>query len=260
MKELAAYLDPFNLPAWQYYPEVGSTNDIALDWARNGAADGSLVLADSQTSGRGRETRRWVTNPGSALAMSLILKPSSEEAEFIPRFTALAALGLVKALEQWGLTAQVKWPNDVLLHGKKVAGVLVEGDWQADHLTALVIGMGVNVSPGSVPPKAALRYPATSIEAELGEELDRWAILAEILHAIQYYRNVLTTESFLEEWNARLAFKDQTVMFRFPGEQVRPARVMNVHPDGRLALKLDNNEVYLAVAGEINYLERDSGK
>ena len=256
MEELAAYLDPFDLPAWQYHPVVGSTNDTALDWARAGAEDGSLVLADSQTSGRGRESRRWVTNPGAALAMSLIVRPSERESAFLPRFTALPALGLVRVLGELKLQAQIKWPNDVLLNGSKVAGVLVESEWQADTLTALVIGMGVNIAAGSVPPAAELRYPATSVETESGQKVDRWLILAEILHAIQYYRSILTSAPFLEAWNDRLAFKSQTVKFRFPNRQVKKAKVVDVQPDGRLKLQLDTGETYLAVAGEIDWLDR----
>jgi BirA family biotin operon repressor/biotin-[acetyl-CoA-carboxylase] ligase len=257
--EITAHLVPLNLPAWQYHPVVGSTNDLALAWAQEGAADSSLVLADSQTAGRGREARTWVTRPGVALAMSLILRPDTAEAAFIPRFTALAALGLVRALSRWGLSAQVKWPNDVLLNGRKVAGVLVEGDWHGDSLAALVIGMGVNVATEAVPPANEVRYPATSVEAELGQGVDRWVVLAEILHAIQYYRQILTTAPFLKAWNDNLAFKGQTVGFHFPNGQVKPARVERVQPDGRLKLQLENGEPFLAVAGEIKWLGQDGG-
>jgi biotin-(acetyl-CoA carboxylase) ligase len=134
--------------------------------------------------------------------------------------------------------------------------VLVEGEWQGDRLIWLAVGMGVNVSPEAIPSDSELRYPATSIETELGQVVDRWTILAEILHAIQYYRSILTSEYFLEVWNARLAFMDQTVLFRFPDRQVKEAKVMGVQLDGRLKLELDGNEVYLAVAGEIDWLDR----
>ncbi len=258
-RKIGAYLDPLNLPDWRYYPEVGSTNDVALDWAQTGALDSSLVLSDSQTAGRGRKTRRWVTHPGVALAMSLILRPNKAEAAFIPRFTALAALGLVSALSRWDLKAQIKWPNDVLLNGKKVAGVLVEGDWQADRLSALIVGMGVNIAPEPVPPANQVRYPATTIETELGQSIDRWAILAEILHAIQYYRHTLTTADFLKAWNDNLAFRNQVVGFHFPDGQIKSAKVIKVQPDGRLALQLENGEPFMAVAGEIDWLGKEGG-
>jgi len=255
--DLSEYLAPLGLPDWRYLAETGSTNDLALTWAQEGAADGSLVLADLQTAGRGRADRRWVTTPGSALAMSLVLRPKGAELTCVPRFTALAALGLVDALAKKGLTAEVKWPNDVLLAGRKVAGVLVEVLWQEERPEALIVGMGVNVSRGALPPAEALRYPATTIEDELGEFVDRWEILAGILHSILTYRTILTTDAFMAAWNAKLAFKREQVAFRFANGQVKLARVLAIEPDGRLALQVEGQaEPFLAAAGEIEMAGR----
>ena len=240
-----------------FYAELSSTNDLALEWADNGAADGSLVLADLQTAGRGRAERRWVTRPGTALAMSLILRPKATEMAHVVRFSALAALGLVDALAKMGLAAEIKWPNDVLLGGRKVAGVLVETVWRGSDLTALVVGMGVNVTADSVPPAAELRYPATAVEVEMGEEVDRWSLLAGILQGIFMYRTILPTDAFMTAWNEKLAFKGQQVAFRFPDGMVRPAEVRWVRPDGRLALQLANEpELRLVAAGEVTMVDR----
>jgi BirA family biotin operon repressor/biotin-[acetyl-CoA-carboxylase] ligase len=252
MTELSAVLASLNLADWQYFVEAGSTNDLALDWAEQGAADGSLVLADRQTTGRGRGDRSWVTQPGAALAMSLVLRPTAAEVAYIPRFTALAALGLVEALAQRGLSAEVKWPNDVLVGGRKVAGVLVEAFWQGDRPEALIVGMGVNVSREALPPAEELRFPATCIEGEMGESVDRWDILAGILQSILSYRKILTTEAFLAAWNEKLAWKGEQIAFRFANEQVKLARVLAVQPDGRLALQVEGRpEPFLAADGEI---------
>jgi BirA family biotin operon repressor/biotin-[acetyl-CoA-carboxylase] ligase len=257
MKPFPGYLDVPELAKLLYYVEVSSTNDLALEWAENGAADGSLVLADLQTAGRGRAERRWVTRPGTALAMSLILRPKAAEAAHVARFTALAALGLVDALAKLGLAAAIKWPNDVLLNGKKVAGVLVETIWRENDLRALVVGMGVNVTAESVPPEAELRYPATAVEAELGEAVDRWALLAGILQGLFKYRAILPTDAFLTAWNEKLAFRGQQVAFQFPDGQIRPAQVASVQPDGRLALQLaDETEPRLVAAGEVTMVDR----
>ena len=257
MKPLSAYLDSLELPDWRYYDEVGSTNDLALEWAQNGAADGSLVLADLQTAGRGRAERRWVTRPGTALALSLILRPKAAEMDQVARFTALAALGLVNALAKMGLDAAIKWPNDVLLGGRKVAGVLVEAAWQGGSLEGLVVGMGVNVTAESVPPAAELRYPATAVEVEMGVEVDRWDLLAGILQGLFTYRAILPTDAFMKAWNEKLAFKGQQVAFRFPDGRVRPAVVGRVQPDGRLALLLaDEPEPRRVAAGEVTMVDR----
>lgn len=248
---LNPYLDPLPLSAWQFHPAATSTNDLALSWARAGAPDAALVLADAQTHGRGRCDRRWVTQPGAALAFSLILRPTSEETVCVPRFTALAALGLVAALAKLGLSAQVKWPNDVLLAGKKVAGVLVEADWQGEDLKALVVGMGVNVSPGAVPPDDKLRYPATSVEGALGEPLDRWALLREVLHAMLSYRRILTEPAFVDLWNEHLALHGDWVPFRLTDGDTQRMKVLEVLPDGRLKLETADGNVLNALAGEI---------
>jgi BirA family biotin operon repressor/biotin-[acetyl-CoA-carboxylase] ligase len=190
--------------------------------------------------------------------MSLILRPKPEEAPHLGRFSALAALGLVDALAGMGLDAAVKWPNDVLLGGRKVAGVLVEALWEGGALDALVVGMGVNVTAASLPPETELRFPATAVELALGESVDRWAILAGILQGILAYRAILPTDAFLAAWNEKLAFRGQEVAFRFSDGQARTARVMNVQPDGRLALRAaDAPEEILVAAGEVAFVDRN---
>jgi BirA family biotin operon repressor/biotin-[acetyl-CoA-carboxylase] ligase len=174
-----------------------------------------------------------------------------EEAGCVPRFTAMAALGLIHALEKWGLQGQVKWPNDVLLDGKKVAGVLVEADWQGEELVALVVGMGVNVKPESVPPEDELRFPATSVEDALGKGVDRWALLAEIINSMLVYREKLTEPAFVEAWNAHLALRGEWVPFRTSDGKTRRMKVLGVLPDGRLHLEKADGEVIKAVSGEI---------
>ncbi|QRN82318.1 biotin--[acetyl-CoA-carboxylase] ligase [Chloroflexota bacterium] len=256
--ELSEYLASLNLPDWRYLSETGSTNDLALAWAGEGAADGSLVLADRQTAGRGRAGRHWMTKSGAAIAMSLVLRPAEAELAYIPRFTALATLGLVSALASKGLNAEIKWPNDVLLAGRKVAGVLVEAFWQGENLEALVVGMGVNVSRGALPPAEECRYPATTIEDERGESVDRWEILAGILHSIFTYRTNLTTDAFMAAWNEKLAFKGEQIAFRLANGQAKHAKVLKVQPDGRLALQVEGQtEPFLAAAGEIEMAGRD---
>src|SRR5664279_6508775 len=113
---LQSILTGLPLGGLRYFDSIGSTNDDALAWARAGAPDFSLVVADAQTAGRGRLLRRWITNPGSALAFSLVLRPSTQESECLPRFSPLGAVAVRQALaDLFGLPAEIKWPNDVLL-------------------------------------------------------------------------------------------------------------------------------------------------
>lgn len=248
---LQAALKSLSIGDWQYHPVVGSTNDLALDWAREGALDWSLVVADEQTAGRGRFERRWVTRPGVSLAMSLVLRPSTREAGYLTRFTALAALGLVYALAKMGLQAEIKWPNDVLLRGKKVAGVLVEAEWQGDVMEGLVVGMGVNINTKAVPAAGEVRFPSTSVEDAVGHEVERWALLAEILQAMEASRTDLTGDVFLEAWNAHLAFRDEWVLFRLPSGIVTRLYLLGVMPDGRLLLQGEDGQHKAFTSGEI---------
>lgn len=249
--DLTKYLDPLGLGAWRYFPVVGSTNDRALDWAKQEAPDWALVVADAQTAGRGRGGRRWVTAPGHSLAISLILRLSATEAEYFSRLAALGALGLIRALSGLGLVSTLKWPNDVLLAGCKVGGVLVEANWHADQVEAVVIGLGVNISPQSVPSSEVLRYPATAIETVLGNRVDRWALLSEIVRAMQDYRGIIADDAFIEAWNVHLAWRNEWIRFQMTDEDPQTVRLLGVLPDGRLSLQARDGKRIEAVAGEI---------
>ncbi|MFW5714243.1 MAG: biotin--[acetyl-CoA-carboxylase] ligase [Brevefilum sp.] len=250
-KKLNRILKGNNLGGWQYHERVGSTNDLALAWAKENAPDWALVLADEQTSGRGRAGRKWVTQPGSALAMSLVLRPSQAEKMHLARFTAFAALGLIRALARFGLRAELKWPNDVLLGGRKVAGVLVEADWQGPRLEALVVGLGVNVLPGSVPNEDRLRYPAISVQEMYEGLMDRLELLDGILQELKTLRKHLLSQEFMAAWNEALAFREEWVWFRSPGGEPHLVRILGVGLEGELLLERADGEEYSTLAGEI---------
>ncbi|MGC8855748.1 MAG: biotin--[acetyl-CoA-carboxylase] ligase, partial [Anaerolineae bacterium] len=144
-KSLRAALQDLPLGELRYYASIRSTNDEALAWATEGATDLSLVIADEQTAGRGRAGRKWYTPAGAALAFSLILRPSPAEQTHLSRIVGLAAVSLAFSLEQSGLHPRIKWPNDILLQDRKVAGILVETIWTGEQADCVVIGIGVNV-------------------------------------------------------------------------------------------------------------------
>ena len=249
---LKRLLEPLDWLNWQYYPVVGSTNDIALEWAKTAAPDWGLVIADQQSAGRGRGDRRWITKPGSALAISLVIQPSPQELEILPRFTALAALGLVGCLGTLGLQAEIKWPNDVLLDGKKAAGVLVEIDWQESDLAALVIGMGVNVLPGSVPAMDQLRYPAISVAEASGRTVDRWGLMVDLIKAMKNLRPSLTSDEFIRVWNNKLAFRGEVKRIHISGGAVEEFEILGVTSEGALEVRDHHGKQFEIVSGEID--------
>lgn len=194
----------------RFLQKTASTNDDALAWATEDANDLSLVVADEQTAGRGRLGRRWITPPGTALALSLILHPTPIEGEHFALLSGLGALALTRLLKGHGLAASVKWPNDVLIAGQKVAGILVEAVWLGDKVESVVVGMGVNVLPESIPPEREVQFPATSVHSE-GVLIDRIDLLHDLLMSIASLRPLIGSEAFINEWENALAFKNEPV-------------------------------------------------
>ncbi len=234
------------LSAWWYFPAVGSTNAVALAWAEAGAPDGCLVLADEQTQGRGRLGRRWYTPPGAALAFTLMLRPLPVEVPALSRWAVWGGLAVALALEgHLGLRPQLKWPNDVLLDGRKVAGVLAETLWQGDQPRAVALGIGVNLAPQAVPPEEWLDFPAGCVADAVGRPVARWAFLRSVLEILLAWRTRVPTTAFLEAWEARLAYRGQPVQATLPdGERIQGV-VEGLTPQGNLRLRLSSGEVRL---------------
>ncbi|MFN8413069.1 MAG: biotin--[acetyl-CoA-carboxylase] ligase [Anaerolineales bacterium] len=218
----------------RYFETIGSTNDEALAWATQGAPDLSLVIADEQTTGRGRLNRKWFTPKGTALALSLIIHPT--DLTHLSRTVGLAALSIADACLKYGLSPQVKWPNDILLSGKKVAGILIETVWSGDKVDSLVIGMGINVHKESVPPDEELKFPATSLETELGQDQEREDFLYEILKAFINHRSQIGTKSFISAWENLLAFRNDQVQIQSETEKPVYGQLLGLETDGSLRI------------------------
>lgn len=254
-RRLRSALANLPVPEIHYRGEVGSTNDLAQSLLEAGAADGTLVAADAQNAGRGRLGRRWLTAPGSALAFSLALRPAPGELEKLAFFAPLAGMAVCLALaEDYGLPAELKWPNDVLIRRKKVCGVLVEATWQGATPAGVVMGIGVNVAPTSVPPPEALLFPASCVESELGRAVERVDLLAAVVRRVFALRPTLGSAAFVRAWEARLAFKGERVRVDLPGGAVAEGTLLGVSTEGGLRLlsagAVDNQEIEIA-AGDV---------
>ncbi|HEX9384922.1 MAG TPA: biotin--[acetyl-CoA-carboxylase] ligase [Anaerolineales bacterium] len=220
----------------KYFDSIGSTNNEALAWATNDAKDLSLVIADEQTAGRGRLDRKWFTPKGTALAFSLILRPTAQEKPYLTRMVGLAALAVVDALRTRALVAQIKWPNDVLLNGRKVAGILVESVWSGEEVDCLVIGIGINVLKSAVPPAELLQFLATSLEESLGPAVERGEILHDILAGIIALRPHLGSDSFVASWEKALAFRGEQVQVEEGNGNSITGKLLGLESDGSLRL------------------------
>ena len=245
-------LSKLPMGAIRYFDSIGSTNDEALAWAANDAKDLSIVIANEQTAGRGRLDRPWFTPPSTALAFSLILRPTADEKPHLSRIVGLAALAVADALGMLGLAPEIKWPNDILLNGHKVAGILIELVWSGEDVECVVIGIGINVAKGAVPTTDILRFPAISLEHVLGEAPDSNKLLHDILASLISLRPHMRTESFMSSWEKSLAYSGRQVRVELGGDQSVTGQVIGLESDGSLKLRDENGRSIPVRFGDVH--------
>jgi BirA family biotin operon repressor/biotin-[acetyl-CoA-carboxylase] ligase len=236
----------------RFFKSIESTNNEALIWASQGAPDLSLIVANEQTAGRGRSNRKWFSQPDSSLAFSLILRPSKGEIINPARITGLAALALADPLGSLGLNPKIKWPNDVLLNDRKVAGVLVESIWVGEVLTASVLGMGVNVLNSSIPSAGDILFPPTSIERELGRFVDRINLLKSIILSLIERRKKLGEKEFMLAWENALAFRGKLVHIMDEHQEILSGELIGLESDGSLIVQKSDGKSVVIQFGEIH--------
>ncbi len=245
-------LSKINIGGLRWFDSIGSTNDEALAWAAAGADDLSIVIADEQTQGRGRLNRRWFTPKGSALAFSLILRPSAPLRPHLSRTVGLAALSIADSCLNLGLAPRIKWPNDILLNGRKTAGILVESVWSGEDVDSLVIGMGINVYKDSVPPADMLQFPATSLEEMLGSAPKREDVLFNVLSALIRWRERMGSNELIHAWEEMLAFRGEQVEVKAGGEISITGKVDGLESDGSLRLKDAHDNSVIVRFGDVS--------
>lgn len=229
-------------PAIRFLEEVDSTNRVAVEWAGDGAAEGTLVVTDYQTSGRGRLDRKWFAPPGSSLLFSLILRPSIV-IEDLGLLSLAAAAAVAGAVSEEGVEAKVKWPNDVLIAGKKVAGILAEVSTAADRAVTVVVGVGINVNldKGDLP--SEIRESAGSISMATGKRHDRGNILVAFLRNFGHLYDGIPGKppnSVLHAYRPLCETIGKQVRVELDGRQIEGTAV-DIHPTGGLVL--DSGEV-----------------
>jgi len=241
------------IPSIQYFNEIGSTQEVALHWAVSGAEEGSLVIADEQTAGRGRFNRKWLTPRGSALAFSLILHPTALESPRMVFFSPLAGMAVSQVLLDSGCAdVRIKWPNDVLLGDKKVSGILSEGIWVGSQVVSVVLGIGINVATSSVPGDGELLFPATSLEQSTGKKADRIVLLRSVLEEIHRLRSQLVTPEFISAWEDKLAFRGMPVQVEQIGKENITGILRGINMDGSLRIIRYTGEQVDITAGDLS--------
>jgi BirA family biotin operon repressor/biotin-[acetyl-CoA-carboxylase] ligase len=225
-----------------FHHEVGSTNDVAHELAKQGAPHGTLVVAESQTHGRGQRGRQWITRAGRGLAISVILHPNQGIPDLWTWLHALSALSVVQALEWFQLSPEIKWPNDILLDNQKVAGILVEISWIGDLAEYIILGIGINIAPNPVPPTVPLEIPAISIEDVLGYPIDACDLVEQLLHRMGSQLSVAKPGDLIENWGKRLAYLGKDVLLESP-EQAYSGIFLGINQKGMIELQVQEDQV-----------------
>ncbi len=235
------------------YAETDSTNTVATKLAEEGAVEGTVVLADAQHRGKGRLGRQWVSPPGVNIYCSVLLRPDILPFEAF-ELTFLSAVAVARTIERVAkLTPQIKWPNDVLVNGQKVAGLLNEMNAETEKVHFVILGIGVNLNMRRDQFPAELRHPASSLVLESGTAVDRTAFVRELLVNLDGLYQAYLEEGYgpvREEWLARCHMIGRTVSVAQQGEPL-VGRVRGIDDSGALLITAADGRVERILSGDV---------
>lgn len=237
------------------FQETDSTNIQAFKLASLGAAEGTIVITESQTGGKGRLGRKWISPPFKNLYLSIILRPSIPTLT-APRLTLVTAVALSATLDLLGASEhRIKWPNDILFNNKKLSGILTEMKGDCDSIDFIIIGLGINLNSSSIDYPDEIRDSVISLKEITGIEIDRVKFLNIFLFKFEkYYSDFLAGRfpEILDKWILKSAIINQKIKVSNYNE-VFTGVVTEVTNDGNLLVRTDNN-TFLVNSGDINYL------
>lgn len=230
-----------------YYPSLASTNEVAKQETQQGAVEGTVIVADEQTAGKGRIKRAWLTPKGN-IALSIILYPSIASLPYLIMVASLAVVHSIEAVT--GLKSQLKWPNDVLIKGRKVCGILIENKVRGDIVDYAIIGIGINVNLrlGDFP---EILPTATSLSDEMGRDVSCLGLIRCLLVEIEsLYSTLSSGGSVYEEWRDSLVTLGRRVRVK-SGENAYDGIAESVAEDGSLLLRGSDGTLTKIVAGDV---------
>ena len=236
-----------------YYPRLTSTMEVAKREARRGAVEGTVIIADEQTGGKGRIKRIWLSPTGN-IALSIILYP---RVAYLPSLIMLASIAVVYSIETvTGLKSQLKWPNDVLINGKKVCGILIESQVRGNRVDYTIIGIGINVNL-RLSDFPDISLIATSLSDKLGREVSRLDMIRRLLVEVErLYLTLPSGESIYQQWRDRLVTLDRRVQVRW-NKTMYEGIAESVARDGSLLLRHPDGSLTRVVAGDVTLRDNE---
>lgn len=236
-----------------YFSELDSTNLFAVRRAREGGEEGEIVLAERQTHGKGRMGRSWFSPPGLNLYLSAILRPKLHPLH-APQITLMAAVALAETAQLFVADhVSIKWPNDILVNGKKLAGILTESSCDPDRIHYVIVGIGVNLNLPRESLPDALRDSATSVLVLTGRPIDRTAFACRLIRSLDQCYGELERKGFgplAERWESFSALKGKRVRVDMAGQQVA-GLASGIDKDGALILLLEDGSRQRILAGDV---------
>jgi BirA family biotin operon repressor/biotin-[acetyl-CoA-carboxylase] ligase len=240
-----------------YFNITDSTNNRAKLFASEGAPEGTLVVAEEQTRGRGRRGRQWFSPPGEGIYTSIILRPSISPNE-APKLTLMASVAVTESLlAMTSLAITIKWPNDILINGMKIAGILTEISTEMDRIDYVVIGVGINVNTPreTLPPD--IEDTATSVFMETGKPFPRIELLRAYLEWLEIYYEIFRTKGFepvMKRWKGLAGIIGRHISVDLI-DRVRTGEVLDVDKDGFLILRGQDGTIERIISGDVTILQ-----
>ncbi|QSQ25615.1 biotin--[acetyl-CoA-carboxylase] ligase [Pyxidicoccus parkwayensis] len=238
-----------------HHDSVGSTNELAFRLAQDGAEHGEVVVAEQQTAGKGRRGRAWVSPPGLNLYFSAILRPELPP-QRAPELTLVAAVALAETLREWKTEAAIKWPNDVHLDGRKVAGILTELSAEPERVHFVIVGIGINLNSRAEHFPEELRETATSLFLASGQRVPRARFAAALWGRMEEWLDRYLDEGFdpvRARWKALSSTLGQDVLVRTDRQELR-GRAEDIDPSGALLVRTEGGSLERVLAGDVEQL------
>ncbi|SMB93463.1 BirA family transcriptional regulator, biotin operon repressor / biotin-[acetyl-CoA-carboxylase] ligase [Desulfonispora thiosulfatigenes DSM 11270] len=233
--------------------EVDSTNNYAKKLASEGKPEGTVIVAEEQSAGKGRLSRKWISAKGKGIWTSFILRPNILP-NFAAQITLVMAVGMIKALEKnLGVSAKIKWPNDILINDLKVCGILTEMSAEIDRINYVIVGIGLNVNQSNDDFPDEIQDSATSLKICLGKEIKRVQMLQVILEEIEKVYNLYLEKGFseiLDEWKNNSCTLGQEVIVKMPKEIIE-GMAIDIDSGGCLIVKDKENIIHKIIAGDV---------
>lgn len=237
----------------EYYESISSTNNRAKEIAEQ-KLEGTVIIAEEQTQGKGRLSRKWVSPKGKGLWFSIILKPNLEP-DKVYKITLIGAAAVNEALKEMGIKSSIKWPNDIIIEGKKVCGVLTEMSCEKNRVKYVVMGIGINVNLELEDFDTELKKKATSLKVMTGKEIDRSRLLACVLNHMERLYIPFKEKGILVD-TIRICKEESILIGKevriIKGDVERVGNVIDIDDEGQLVVEYEDSQIEKILSGEVS--------